>query len=290
MIRKTIMFQGTSSNVGKSVLATAFCRIFYQDGYKTAPFKSQNMTRISAVASDGGEIGSAQVIQAEAAGIKPTVDMNPILIKPKQGMQAQIIVRGKPIGDMSAKDYRNDYLPKAENIILESLNRLKDEYEILVIEGAGSPVEVNLKNRDIANMKVAELADAPVFLVADIDRGGVFASLIGTLELLELNERDRVKGFIINKFRGDMEILKPGLDFLKKRTGKEVLGVIPYIHDHGIEEEDSVCTSEHKAGGNTDDLIYVSQKEKSYDKVAEIVRNAVDVGKIYKTMDINHNS
>lgn len=255
---KAIMFQGTSSNVGKSVLCAAFCRIFYQDGYRTAPFKAQNMALNSAVTPDGGEIGRAQGAQAEAAGIKPTVDMNPILIKPKQDMHAQIIVRGRPIGDMSAKDYRNDYLPKAVSVVLESLNRLKDEYEILVIEGAGSPAEVNLKDRDIVNMKTAELADAPVLLIADIDRGGVFASLIGTLELLEPHERDRVKGFIINKFRGDLDLLKPGLDFLEERTGKEVFGVIPYIHDHGIDEEDSVCLSEYKTRGSIDAPIQVA--------------------------------
>ena len=280
---KTIMFQGTSSNVGKSILSTAFCRIFYQDGYKTAPFKAQNMTRNSTVTPDGGEIGRSQGAQAEAAGIKPTVDMNPILIKPKQGMDAQIIVRGKPVGSMSPKDYRNDYLSKAENIVLESLNRLKNEYEILVIEGAGSPVEVNLKDRDIVNMKAAELAGAPVILIADIDRGGVFASLIGTLELLELHEKDRVKGFIINKFRGDLEILKPGLEFLEKRTGKEVLGVIPYIYDHGIDEEDSICLSEYKTKDSID-------AERAYDKVAEVVRNSIDMKKIYKIMNINPKS
>jgi adenosylcobyric acid synthase len=243
---RAIMLQGTSSNVGKSVLCAALCRIFYQDGYKTAPFKAQNMALNSTVTPDGGEIGRAQGAQAEAAGIKPTVDMNPILIKPKQDMHAQIIVRGRPIGDMSAKDYRNDYLPKAVPVVLESIERLKEEYEVLVIEGAGSPAEINLKDRDIVNMKTAELADSPVLLVADIDRGGVFASLIGTLELLEPHERERVKGFIINKFRGDLDLLKPGLDFLEKKTGIDVLGVVPYMHDHGIDEEDSVCLTEYK--------------------------------------------
>ncbi len=252
------MFQGTSSNVGKSVLCAAFCRIFYQDGYRTAPFKAQNMALNSTVTPDGGEIGRAQGAQAEAARIKPTVDMNPILIKPKQDMHAQIIVRGKPFCDMSAKDYRNDFLPKAEGLVLESINRLKSEYEVLVIEGAGSPAEVNLKDRDIVNMKTAELADAPVLLIADIDRGGVFASLIGTLDLLEPHERDRVKGFIINKFRGDLDLLKPGLDFIEERTGKKVFGVIPYMHDHGIDEEDSVVLSEFKTKGSEDAPIQIA--------------------------------
>ncbi len=247
---KAIMLQGTSSNVGKSVLGTALCRIFYQDGFRTAPFKAQNMALNSAVTPDGGEIGRAQAAQAEAAGIKPTVDMNPILIKPKQDMHSQIIVRGKPLGDMSAKDYRNKYLPTAEGVVLESLNKLKEEYEVLVIEGAGSPAEVNLKDKDIVNMKTAELADAPVLLVADIDRGGIFASIIGTLELLEPHERERVKGLIINKFRGDIDLFKPGIDFLEEKTGIPVLGVIPYMHDHGIDEEDSVGLSRYKDNEN----------------------------------------
>lgn len=240
----SIMVQGTSSHVGKSVLCTALCRIFLQDGYRTAPFKAQNMALNSAVTSDGGEIGRAQAAQAEAAGVKATVHMNPILLKPKQDMHAQVIVLGSPLGDMSAREYRQDYLPRAEGVVRQSLELLKAEFEVLVIEGAGSPAEVNLKDRDIVNMKTAELADAPVLLAADIDRGGVFASLVGTLELLEPQEKGRVKGFIINKFRGDIDLLKPGLEFLEARTGIPVLGVVPYIHDHGIDEEDSVALAD----------------------------------------------
>lgn len=237
---KSIMLQGTSSNVGKSVLCAALCRVFYQDGFKTAPFKAQNMALNSTVTPDGGEIGRAQGAQAEAAGIQPTADMNPILIKPKEDMQAQIIVRGQSRGEMSARDYRDNYLPQAVPVVMQSIEKLKKEYEILVIEGAGSPAEINLKDRDIVNMKTAQLAKAPVILVADIDRGGVFAALVGTLELLEPHERERVKGFIINKFRGDLDLLKPGLEFLEKKTGIGVLGIVPYMHDHGIDEEDSV--------------------------------------------------
>ncbi|HWP95277.1 MAG TPA: cobyric acid synthase [Syntrophomonadaceae bacterium] len=255
---RSIMVQGTSSNVGKSILCTALCRIFYQDGYRTVPFKAQNMALNSVVTADGGEIGRAQGVQAEAAGIQPDVLMNPILIKPKQDMQAQIVVLGAPAGDMSARDYREHFLPHALPLVRDSIEKLKEEYEILVIEGAGSPAEVNLKDRDIVNMKTAELADAPVLLVADIDRGGVFASLIGTLELLEENERQRVKGFIINKFRGDIELLKPGLDFLSQRTGIPVLGVIPFLHEHGIDEEDSVCLSEYRDWGDVDAPINIA--------------------------------
>jgi adenosylcobyric acid synthase len=255
---KAIMVQGTSSHVGKSILCTALCRIFFQDGFSTAPFKAQNMALNSTVTPDGGEIGRAQGVQAEAARVQPTVYMNPILLKPKQDMEAQVIVLGKSIGDMSARDYRNDYLPQAEVLVLDCINRLKSEFEVLVIEGAGSPAEINLKDRDIVNMKTAELADAPVLLVADIDRGGVFASIIGTLDLLETHERDRVKALIINKFRGDIALLKSGLDFLEERTGLPVLGVIPYIHDHGIDEEDSVCLAETKDSGKQEAPIKIA--------------------------------
>ena len=255
---KTIMVQGTSSHVGKSILCTALCRIFAQDGYSTAPFKAQNMALNSAVTPDGGEIGRAQGVQAEAAGIKPTVFMNPILLKPKQDMQSQVVVLGKPLGDMSAREYQNEYVPKAESLVKECITRLKSEYEVLVIEGAGSPAEVNLRDRDIVNMKTAELAEAPVLLAADIDRGGALAALIGTLELLEPDEKERIKGFIINKFRGDIELLRPGLDFLERKTGLPVLGVVPYLYDHGIDEEDSVCLTEINSRGDVDQAIQIA--------------------------------
>lgn len=245
----SIMLQGTSSHVGKSLLCTALCKIFYQDGFKTVPFKAQNMALNSAVTPDGGEIGRAQAVQAEAAGLDASVYMNPILLKPKQDQAAQVIVLGRPYGDMSARDYRQYFLSKAEPLVSDCIARLKKQYEVLVIEGAGSPAEINLKDRDIVNMKTAELADAPVLLVADIDRGGVFAFIIGTLELLEPQERQRIKGFIINKFRGDLSLLQPGLDFLQERTGIPVIGVVPYLNDHGIDEEDSVCLDEPRVNG-----------------------------------------
>jgi adenosylcobyric acid synthase len=239
---KAIMLQGTSSDVGKSVLCTALCRILYEDGWKVAPFKSQNMALNSYITRDGKEIGRAQGVQAEACRIEATADMNPILLKPKQDMIAEVIVRGEHYADMGASAYRNDYVPTAIPILRESLNKLAEDYEVLVIEGAGSPAEINLKDRDIANMKVADLVNSPVLLVADIDRGGVFASLVGTLALLDESERARVKGFIINKFRGKFSLLKPGLDWLEQHTGIPVLGTIPYA-DMGIDAEDSLALS-----------------------------------------------
>lgn len=259
-MRKTrcIMLQGTSSHVGKSLLCTALCRIFHRDGYLTAPFKAQNMALNSTVTPDGGEIGRAQGAQAEAAGVPASVLMNPILLKPKQDLHSQVVVLGRPAADMSARDYRSDFLPGAVSIVKDCIEQLKKQYEVLVIEGAGSPAEVNLKDRDIANMKTAQLAESPVLLVADIDRGGVFASLIGTLELLDADERERVKGFIINKFRGDLDLLKPGLDFLTEKTGIPVLGVVPYLPDHGIDEEDSVALAGHRSWGEADAPIQIA--------------------------------
>ncbi|UKS24649.1 cobyric acid synthase [Paenibacillus sp. HWE-109] len=235
----TLMVQGTASDVGKSILTAAICRILVQDGWQTAPFKSQNMSLNSYVTFDGKEIGRAQGVQADACKILATTDMNPILLKPKQDMVAQVVVHGVPFSDLDARTYRESYLPQAEIIVKDALKRLRSEYDVVVLEGAGSPAEVNLKDRDIVNMRLAGWADAPVLLVADIDRGGVFASIVGTLEILTPEERDRVKGFIINKFRGDVSLLKPGLDWLEERTGKPVLGVIPYLPQLGIEDEDS---------------------------------------------------
>ncbi|OEH84842.1 cobyric acid synthase CobQ [Desulfuribacillus stibiiarsenatis] len=235
------MLQGTSSDVGKSILATALCRIFKQDQFAVTPFKSQNMALNSYITADGGEIGRAQAVQAFAAEVTPTVDMNPILLKPSREMMAEVIVHGKTVENMSAKAYRNHFIDQALQSINLSLQRLQNQYDVIVIEGAGSPAEINLKDRDIANMKIAELADAKVVLVADIDRGGVFASIVGTLELLSQQERDRIIGFIINKFRGDIELLQPGLTWLEERTGKKVLGVVPYITNLKIEAEDSLA-------------------------------------------------
>ena len=233
------MIQGTGSHVGKSILVCALCRILKQDGYRVAPFKSQNMALNSFVTRDGKEIGRAQVTQAEAAGIEPTVEMNPILLKPTGDCGSQVVIMGKPIGNMTAKEY---YQKKAGfvSIIKDAYDKLRSKFDIIVIEGAGSPAEINLKDGDIVNMGMAEMASAPVLLVTDIDRGGAFAWIIGTLELLNVSERNRVKGIVFNKFRGDKSILKPGLDMLESRINKPVVGVIPYIHNLGVDDEDSV--------------------------------------------------
>lgn len=246
-----LMIQGTSSDAGKSAIATAFCRIFAQDGYKTAPFKSQNMALNSYVTLDGKEIGRAQGVQAEAAGIVATTDMNPILIKPTRDAESQIVVNGEPYANMKALAYRSDFFNEGLRIIQESYQRLADSYERIVIEGAGSPAEVNLNDRELVNMRVARLTNAPVILVADIERGGVFASLVGTLQLLEPEDRERVIGVIINRFRGDLSLLQPGLDWFESYTGVPVLGVVPFIPDLWIDAEDSLILHRYQGRQET---------------------------------------
>ena len=238
---RTLMFQGTSSNVGKSILTAAFCRIFYQEGLLTAPFKAQNMALNSFVTLDGGEIGRAQVVQAQACGREPDVRMNPVLLKPTGQASSQIVLLGKAQGTLSALRYHGEYQKLAWPVVKESLESLLAENDVVVIEGAGSPAEVNLKANDIVNMRVAKEIQAPVILIADIDRGGALASVVGTLELLEPEERSLVKGIILNKFRGEIKLLQPALDFLAKKTGIPVLGVVPYYTDFAIPEEDSVA-------------------------------------------------
>ncbi|WP_019119451.1 cobyric acid synthase [Brevibacillus massiliensis] len=242
-----LMVQGTSSDAGKSVLVTALCRIFAQDGYATAPFKSQNMALNSYVTIDGKEIGRAQGVQAEAAGIAATTDMNPILIKPTRDREAQIVVHGEPYKHMLATDYRSDFFAQGLKIIQDAYQRLADRYDCIVIEGAGSPAEINLNDRELVNMRVARMANAPVILVSDIERGGVFASLVGTLQLLEPQDRDRVIGVVINKFRGDLSLLKPGLDWFEEYTGKPVIGVLPYLPNLYIDAEDSLILETYQA-------------------------------------------
>ena len=251
---KYIMLQGTSSHVGKSIITAALCRIFFQDGLKTAPFKAQNMALNSYVTKDGKEMGRAQVVQAEAACVEPEIEMNPVLLKPTNDSGAQIVLMGKPLENMSAGDYHKGRSLMLWDSVVGALEVLDKKYEMVVIEGAGSPAEVNLKSNDIVNMRVARHLQAPVLLIADIDRGGALASLVGTLELLTAEERDLVKGLIINKFRGDAELLAPAVEFLEKKTGKPVVGIVPHISNLGIDDEDSVSLDEIDQPPKTGDI------------------------------------
>ena len=237
----SLMVQGTTSDAGKSTLVSALCRWLVREGVMVAPFKPQNMALNAAVTESGGEIGRAQAVQAHAARISPHTDMNPILLKPNSDVGAQVIINGQPIGNMDAVAY-HAYKPTAMQAVLAAHRRLSERYPVIVVEGAGSPAEINLREGDIANMGFAEAVDCPVIIVADIDKGGVFAHLVGTLALLSDSEQARVQGFVINRFRGDIALLEPGLRWLEARTGKPVLGVLPYLHDLHLEAEDAVDT------------------------------------------------
>ena len=235
----TLMVQGTTSDAGKSTLVTALCRWLTRQGVRVVPFKPQNMALNSAVTAEGGEIGRAQAVQAQAAGLAPHTDMNPVLLKPNSDTGAQVIIHGRAVTSMNAVAY-HDYKAIAMQAVLASHQRLSAAYPVVMVEGAGSPAEINLRAGDIANMGFAEAVDCPVVLIADINRGGVFAHLVGTLELLSETEQARVKGFIINRFRGDIALLQPGLDWLEQRTGKPVIGVLPYVLDLHLEAEDGI--------------------------------------------------
>ena len=237
----TLMIQGTTSDAGKSTVVAGLCRVLKRRGVRVVPFKPQNMALNSAVTADGGEIGRAQAVQAQAAGLAPHSDMNPVLLKPNSDTGAQVIIHGHAIANMEATVY-HDYKKVARAAVLESYQRLSAQYEMMVVEGAGSPAEINLRAGDIANMGFAEAVDCPVLIVADIDRGGVFAHLVGTLALLSESEQARVHGFIINRFRGNIALLQPGLDWLEQRTGKPVLGVLPYLHGLHLEAEDAISS------------------------------------------------
>lgn len=253
---KTIMIQGTMSNAGKSLIAAGLCRIFKQDGFQVAPFKSQNMALNSYITEEGLEMGRAQVVQAEAAGVKPQAAMNPILLKPTTDTGSQVIVNGISQGNMGAKEYfayKKNLIPE----IKKAFQTLSENYDVIVIEGAGSPAEINLKQDDIVNMGMAEMADAPVLLVGDIDRGGVFAQLYGTVELLEPEERERIRGLIVNKFRGDPSILEPGLDMIEEKLGIPVVGVVP-LSDVDLEDEDSLGNHLSHAAGNERALVEIA--------------------------------
>lgn len=256
--RPAVMFQGTGSNAGKSVLAAAFCRILLQDGYRVAPFKSQNMSLNSCVTREGGEMGRAQVVQAQACRLEPDVRMNPVLLKPSSDTGAQVIILGRPVGNMRVDEYIR-YKPQAFEAARGAYETLSREHDVMVLEGAGSPAEVNLKHHDIVNMHMARVAGSPVLMVGDIDRGGVFASFVGTMEVLEEWERSLVKGFLINRFRGDASLLKDAVDYTLRHTGLPTLGTVPYLHDLGLPEEDSVTFKGSRPGDDdTTDAVEIA--------------------------------
>ncbi len=245
-LAKTLMIWGTASGVGKSVLVSALCRIFLRRGLRVCPFKAQNMSLNSYVTLDGGEMARAQVVQAQASGLEPEVDMNPVLLKPSSNAAAQVILRGEPIGKYSALQYKN-LKAKIWGAVTDSLDRIRNNYDLVIMEGAGSPAEINLASHDIANLKIADYTQSPVLLAADIDKGGVFASIYGTIALLPERTRRLIRGLIINKFRGDKRLLKSGLDYIEKVTGKKVCGVIPYFNNILIPEEDSANIRDKKS-------------------------------------------
>ncbi|UJL46625.1 cobyric acid synthase [Virgibacillus sp. NKC19-16] len=272
---KGIMIQGTASNVGKSILTTGLCRLFANKGYDVAPFKAQNMSDRSVVTSDGKEISIAQAQQAEAASLAPSVLMNPVLLKPRENQQTEVILFGEKRSIVSGQDYKKSYYDLAREAIQDALNQLEQDYDLVLIEGAGSPVEMNLKESDLANMAVAEMAEVPVILVADIDRGGAFASIVGTLELLTSDERKQVKGIIINKFHGDVSSFATGREWLESYSGVPVLGVVPHI-EHNLAEEDSVkgwCPQNETHPRPTD-------KQSNYDNLAEHLGAYIDWEKL----------
>lgn len=280
---KTIMIQGTMSSAGKSLLTTGLCRLFRQDGYSVAPFKSQNMSCNSFFTEEGLEMSSAQAVQAEAAGIKATPMMNPILLKPVTDMGSEVIVNGKSRGHMGAAEYfkyKTTLIPE----IMHGFESLSKQYDIIVIEGAGSPAEINLKQNDIVNMGLAKMTNSPVLLAGDIDCGGVFAQIVGTLVLLEDDERNRIKGTIINKFRGDIEILRPGIAMLEEKSGKTVAGVLPYL-DVDIEEEDSLIRGTQRNPKDSKGVGTRSYREEQYNKLASAMGDHLDMQFIYRVLE-----
>ena len=280
---KTIMIQGTMSSAGKSLITTGLCRVFWQDGYSVAPFKSQNMSSNSFTTEDGMEMACAQAVQAEAAGITPSALMNPVLLKPKTDIGSQVIVNGKSRGHMHAADYFSQKKTLIADI-MSAFETLSARHDIIVIEGAGSPVELNLKQNDIVNMGLAQMTHSPVLLVGDIDCGGVFAQIVGTLALLDGNERERVKGTIVNKFRGDIELFRPGVSMLEEKSGKPVVGILPYLNVD-IEEEDSLIRGSGEKPTNSEQIDTAAYKEKQYDVLAAGIREHLDMPFVYSILE-----
>lgn len=278
-----IMIQGTTSSAGKSMTAMALCRIFTEDGYNVYPFKSQNMSREYSFTPEGKKISVAQAIQAVAAGKKPQVNMNPILLVPDTNTGSQVIVQGQEMGLMEAREYFN-YRKTLKKSIMETYEKIQNENDIVVIEGAGSPAEINLLQDDIVNMGMAEMADAPVLLVTDIDRGGAFAALYGTVMLLEPEERNRIKGMIINKFRGDKTLLDPGIEMIQDKLGIPVVGVVPYtVMD--IADEDSIIEGKEKSEFDIEDI---ERLESEIDRFSQVVRESLDMDYIYSLVGVNN--
>lgn len=276
---KGIMIQGTSSDVGKSLIATALCRAFANEGYRVAPFKSQNMCNFTYATKEGKEIGRAQGLQAEAAKTSASEWMNPILLKPKANQKSEVVLLGDPIGTVTGRCYKESFYQAGLKTIQMALEKLSRDYDLIVLEGAGSPVEINLKEKELVNMKAAEMADVPVVLVADIERGGVFASIVGTLDLLSPEERQRVQGIIINKFHGKPELFEGGIKWIEDRTKLPVIGVLPFINNHHIPVEDSLSNVESNedegtvADGKYDELAEGMLKHLEWEKLKEIVFN-----------------
>lgn len=277
---KVIMIQGTMSSAGKSFITTGLCRLFHQEGYRVAPFKAQNMSSNAHELPGGLQISRAQVIQAEAAGIEPSALMNPILLKPVTNQGSEVFLHGKSLGVMPARDYYQ-LKPKLAAEVLSAFERLAGTVDIVVIEGAGSPAEINLRKDDLVNMGLAHLVDAPVLLVGDVDCGGVFAQLVGTMVLLDEPDRSRIKGLIVNKFRGDPALFQPGIDLLEEKAEREVFGVIPFL-DVLIEEEDSLVRGHNK----TKVLMNQVDRETEYDKLANALRANLNLVKLRQVMGL----
>lgn len=277
---KTLMVQGTTSDAGKSTLVAGLCRVFARQGTKVAPFKPQNMALNSAVTADGGEIGRAQALQAVACKLALHTDFNPVLLKPSSDTGSQVIIHGKALTTLEAKAFfgpeSRNYKTLAMDAVLQSFERLTQQYQLVVVEGAGSPAEINLREGDIANMGFAEAVDCPVIIIADIDKGGVFAHLVGTLALLSGSEQQRVKGFVINRFRGDISLLQSGIDWLESYTQKPVFGVLPYLHDLHLDAEDALIDSHGKVTGSEKDLAIINHKLKVLVLVFPRISNHTD--------------